>query len=129
MKVTADTIGLRCGLVLLALLAPGPLVAAGAPPDPAARTSQPDEPLDEVLVEGNRIRQKSPSWDDYQQPFNLLARLVGTFTVAGTVDHKAQGRNEDLAGPAADQLHHSQQSRHKARLLHAAGDRRGAAQQ
>jgi hypothetical protein len=96
--------GLRSGLIMLALLAPATLMAASAPPvppttvsgSPQAPQAKRDDELDEVLVEGRRNRERPRSWDDYQQPFNFLARLVGQFVVAGEVDLHAQGRDEDL---------------------------------
>src|SRR5688572_29809952 len=91
--------GLPSALIVLVLMAPAPLLAANAPgssqaPQPP-RTLQDDE-LDEVFVEGRRNRDRPRSWDDYQQPFNFLARLVGQYVVAGQVDLHAQGKTEDL---------------------------------
>jgi hypothetical protein len=81
----------------LALAASGLVVAADAP---AVRDQtpqvQPVQELDEVIVEGRRVRKKRPSWDDYQQPFNFLARLVGQFVIEGSVDLHGQGNPEDL---------------------------------
>jgi hypothetical protein len=81
----------------LALAASGLVVAADAPAvrDPTPQV-QPVQELDEVIVEGRRVRKKRPSWDDYQQPFNFLARLVGQFVIEGSVDLHGQGNPEDL---------------------------------
>jgi hypothetical protein len=49
-----------------------------------------------VLVEGQRSRPKRPSFRQYQQPFNFLARLVGRFVIEGHVDLHGQGKREDL---------------------------------
>jgi len=67
-------------LLAMALALPAIASAADAEPPPSQQT-QPDNELDEVLVEGRRIRQKNP-----QQSFNWLARLVGQFTIGGYVD-------------------------------------------
>lgn len=89
--------GLRTGVTALALATSGLVMAADAPAarNPAPQ-AQPVEELDEVLVEGRRIRKKRPSWDDYQQNFNFLARLVGQFVIQGSVDLHGQGNPEDL---------------------------------
>jgi len=87
----------RTCVAALALAASGLVMAADAP---AARNPAPQvqsvEELDEVLVEGRRIRKKRPSWDDYQQNFSFLARLVGRFVIEGNVDLHGQGNPEDL---------------------------------
>jgi hypothetical protein len=91
-------------LVALVLMVPAPVIAASAPaaPSPALPADSQRAPaasleeLDEVLVEGRRIRVPPKSWDDYQQPFNFLARLVGRFDIEGYVDLHAQGNKEDL---------------------------------
>lgn len=67
-------------LIVMALTLPAMTSAADAEPPPSQQTRLNDE-LDEVLVEGRRIRQKNP-----QQSFNWLARLVGEFTIGGYVD-------------------------------------------
>jgi hypothetical protein len=98
--------GLPNRLITLVLMAPALVAMAAAPsvpPAPAttagsrppAQEQRLDE-LDEVLVEGRRNRERARSWDDYQQPFDFLATLVGQFVVEGQVDLHAQGNNEDL---------------------------------
>jgi hypothetical protein len=94
---------LPSGLIALVLMVPAPVMAASAPataspavPADSQPAPAPLEELDEVLVEGRRVRAPPKSWDDYQQPFNFLARLVGKFDVEGYVDLRAQGNNEDL---------------------------------
>lgn len=91
--------GMPSALIVLVLMAPAPLLAANAAgpsqaPQPP-RALQDDE-LDEVFVEGRRNRDRPRSWDDYQQPFNFLARLVGEFDVEGSVDVQGQGNPEHL---------------------------------
>lgn len=78
-------------------MATGLVLAADAPAvtAPAAQADQIQE-LDEVIVEGSRVRRKRPSWDEYQLPFNFLARLVGQFVIGGSVDLQGEGRPEDL---------------------------------
>jgi hypothetical protein len=88
--------GLPSGLIFLMWMAPAPLMAATATGSSPAPQAQQEDELDEVLVEGRRNRERPRSWDDYQQPFNFLARLVGQFVVEGQVDLRAQGNNEDL---------------------------------
>jgi hypothetical protein len=104
-KTRRGSIRRKVALAALALTACGPLMAAGAIPQPAAvphpvekqaPQEQPSEQLDEVLVEGQRKRDRPRSWDDYQQPFNFLSHLVGQFVVDGQVDLHAQGNSEDL---------------------------------
>ena len=97
--------GLLRGLIALMLVVPVPLMAAApavAPSTaPATREQQPApqlrvDDLDEVVVEGRRQGRLPRSWNDYQQPFDFLAMLVGKFTVAGQVDLRGQGNKEDL---------------------------------
>ena len=100
---------LPSSLIALVLMAPAPVIAASAPAAPPASPASPAIPadtpqapappleeLDDVLVEGRRIRAAPRSWDEYQQPFNFLARLVGKFDIEGYVDLRAQGNDEDL---------------------------------
>jgi hypothetical protein len=61
-----------------------------------AWAADPDTELDEVLVEGQRSKPELPSFEEYQEPLDWLARLVGTFVVEGNVDLHAQGKPEDL---------------------------------
>lgn len=94
----------RPGMLLaLVLVAPGPVMAAAAASSSSAAPAIVADPpaqrldeLDEVVVEGRRRRDVPRSWNDYQEPFNFLARLVGQFTITGLVDLHAQGRSEDL---------------------------------
>jgi hypothetical protein len=101
MKIAADirarVSGLRTAVSALALAVSGLVMPADAPAvrDPAQQV-QPEQELDEVIVEGRRVGEKRPSWDDYQQPFNFLARLVGQFIVEGSVDLRGQGNPEHL---------------------------------
>ncbi len=85
----------RNGLLALTLSVAGLAWAAdaGKPPPPAQ--TQYDE-LGEVLVEGDKAKPEVPSFDDYQAPWNFMARLVGQFVIDGTVDLHAQGASEDL---------------------------------
>jgi hypothetical protein len=83
-------------MVALTLLLPGTAMAADTAPDAAARAQTRDQQLGEVLVEGDRNKPKKPTFEEYQEPFNFLARLVGQFYVDGSVDLHAQGRSEDL---------------------------------
>lgn len=88
-------VAIRNGLLALALLMSGPGWAADAARQtPAA--GKPDDELGEVLVEGSRQKAKRPSFDDYQAPWNFMARLVGQFVIDGTVELHAQGRSEEL---------------------------------
>lgn len=86
-------------LAMMALAGSGLVVAAVAPsaPDPVSPAQQAEE-LDEVIVEGRRIRRERTrrSWNDYQQPFNFLARLVGQFDIEGSVDLQGQGNPEHM---------------------------------
>ncbi len=76
-KAATRVAGLRTGVSALALAASGLVMAADAPAarNPAAQV-QPAQELDEVLVEGRRIREKRPSWNDYQQSFNFLGKRL-----------------------------------------------------
>lgn len=101
MKMAADfaarVSGLKTAVFVLALAASGLLMAADASAvRDAAEQLVPDQELDEVIVEGRRVGEKRPSWDDYQQPFNFLARLVGQFIIEGSVDLSGQGNPEYL---------------------------------
>lgn len=88
---------LPAGALCLLLVGSAVLPAANAPVPtaPAAQADQTQE-LDEVIVEGSRVRRRRPSWDEYQQPFNFLARLVGQYVIGGSVDLRGAGRPEDL---------------------------------
>ena len=70
------------------------LIPAASAPGPSAA----DEQLDEITVEGHRSKEKPKplSFQDYQQSFDFLARLVGSFVIDGNVDVHAQGRDEDI---------------------------------
>jgi hypothetical protein len=85
--------GFRIGGVLLALLPLAAVLAASAPASSAdaAKKTQEDEQLDEVLVNGTRIR----AVRDPQKVLDWFARLVGKFTYEGQVDLHGQGRDED----------------------------------
>lgn len=86
-------------LAMVALTGSGLVVPADTPsaPDPVSPAQQAEE-LEEVLVEGRRIRRQRtrPSWNEYQQPFNFLARLVGEFDIDGSVDLQGQGNPEHM---------------------------------
>lgn len=80
----------------LALTLPGVAAAAGA----VALQSERVEPteLDQVTVEGRRERQRKP-----QQSFDWLARLVGEFTIHGSIQsypHGASGDPSEARGHA-----------------------------
>lgn len=87
-------------VIALVLLSPGAAFAADTPAavpaqtPPAATTKkeQKDEELDEVLVDGTRIKVVR----DPQKVLDWLARLVGKFTYEGEVDLHGRGRDEDL---------------------------------
>lgn len=81
--------GLANCLMALALLLPGTAFAA------EPKSQDRDQQLSEVLVEGDRSKPKKPTFEEYQEPFNFLARLAGQFYVEGSVDLHAQGRSED----------------------------------
>lgn len=76
-------ISLRICLAALAWFAAGIVVAA------AARNTGQDQPdfeeLDEVFVDGDRVKRKSYSYKELQKPLDWMARLVGEFDVGGTV--------------------------------------------
>jgi hypothetical protein len=95
-KAATAATGLRTGVSALALAASGLVMAADVPAvaDPAPQV-QSEQELDEVLVEGRRVREKGRSWDDYQQPFSFLARLVGQFVIDGSVDLHGEDRSGD----------------------------------
>lgn len=81
----------------MALAASGLVMAADARAAQAPTSQvQPVQELDEVIVEGRRVRERRPSFREYQQPFNFLARLVGQFDIEGNVDLRGQGNPEDL---------------------------------
>lgn len=84
--------GLATGLMALALSTPFAALAADEP----SEQWRLDEELGEILVEAERARPKAHSWKEYQEPFNWLARMVGTFVIDGNVDLRAQGNEEDL---------------------------------
>jgi hypothetical protein len=79
---------LRGWLILQAVLAAGPVVAAAAEAQPA----QPDRQLDEVLVEGTRLKSERNA----QKIIDWMARLVGSFTFEGHVDLHGKGNAADL---------------------------------
>jgi len=84
-------------LIALLLALPYPASAAeAAASEPATQAQLRDQQLGEVLVEGRRSKPRHPSFKEYQQPFDFLARLVGQFYVEGSVDLHALGKREDL---------------------------------
>jgi len=87
--------GLAICLMATALLPTGATCAA-EPATPAPQAQGSDRELGEVLVEGRRTREKPPTFEEYQRPFDFMARLVGEFYVEGNVDLHAQGRAEDM---------------------------------
>lgn len=76
------------GLLMLTPAVPGAVWPAAPPLTPAPLAVPAEEQLDEVVVEGRRIRPRA------QDSFNWLARLVGEFTIDGDVDPAP----EDTAG-------------------------------
>ena len=96
MKNGARRDGLAICLMALASLASAATRAGEAAAAAPAKPPEPDQQLGEVLVEGSRSKPKRPTFEEYQQPFNFLARLVGQFYVGGSVDLHALGRSEDL---------------------------------
>jgi hypothetical protein len=83
--------------IALAWLVAGPVQAAAAgKPQPQPQSQSEADELDEVLVEGNRLRAARPGFKQYEQSFGWLARMVGSYVVEGTVDLHAAGRSEDL---------------------------------
>lgn len=87
--------GFATCLFTLALQLSGNAWAAQPAPSPPQAQAR-DRELSEVLVEGQRTKTKPPTFKQYQEPFNFLARLVGEYYVEGSVDLHAQGRSEDL---------------------------------
>lgn len=74
----------------LALTLPGVAAAAGAVSPRSDRVEQTE--LDEVTVEGRRERQRKP-----QQSFDWLARLVGAFTIDGSIQSYPHGASGDIS--------------------------------
>lgn len=70
--------------------------AGNSQPAPTPQAQARDKELGEVLVEGDRTREKRPGFKQYQQSFDWMARLVGRFVIEGSVDVHAKGRSEDL---------------------------------
>lgn len=58
----------------------------------------PEEELDEVVVEGDRIKSRISSYKELQKPLDWLARLVGEFRIGGGVELLAQ---DDAGDPLA----------------------------
>jgi hypothetical protein len=56
--------------------------------------SMSDEELGEVLVEGDRGRKSSSSFQQAQSNFDWLARLVGRFVVDGQIELDVKGKNK-----------------------------------
>ncbi len=99
------SINIKCGAMLLlvavtswplsnALAASGPQAAASAVESSTATATevQKDEELDQVIVNGTKIK----TVRDPQKVLNWLARLVGKFSYEGQVDVHGIGRDEDL---------------------------------
>jgi len=79
---------LHCGMAMLALLSALPASAAAAetPPSPS------DQQLDEVLVNGVRIKSERNA----QKIVDWMARLIGSFTFEGHVDLHGKANAGDL---------------------------------
>jgi hypothetical protein len=82
-------IPLRTCTAVLACAAAAMAVAA----DAAASREAGDglEALDEVFVEGKRVRPKPYSYKELQKRIDWMARLVGEFDIGGTVVRRFAG--------------------------------------
>lgn len=93
MKNSACGISLRICMAALACAAAARAVGADAAASREAEAGL--EELDEVFVEGKRVRPKPYSYKELQKRIDWMARLVGEFDIGGTVVRIGAGGQEE----------------------------------